>query len=62
MEHPKVRNIVNDKGNGIAYHVMAYRNLTRDEMLHAVAGFLRQHKRPKRGNVIKIITIIGHDE
>lgn len=46
MEYPKVRNIVNDKANGIAYHVMAYRNLTRDEMLHAVAGFLRQQKGP----------------
>ena len=62
MEEPKVHNTLNDQHNGITYHITAYRALTRSEMLHAVAAFLRQHKKPKRGMVVTIKTIIGHDE
>lgn len=64
MEMPKVRNVLNDERAGVRYEVLAYRRLTEGELLTAVRFFLSQRKakRPKRGTVVTIVSIIGHDE
>ena len=63
METPSVANELNDPGAGVKYRVMAYRALTRQELLHSVALYLRQvkGKKLKRGTVVTIISIIGFD-
>mgnify|MGYP000957780634 CR=1 FL=1 len=62
MEMPSVENTIKDAERGVTYVVMAYRTLTRAEVLSAVGSFLGQKKRkPKRGSVVRIITILGFD-
>jgi hypothetical protein len=63
MEAPNVRNVLNDPTNKVKYHVMAYRSLTRAELLHSVAQYLRSaKKKPKANTLVTIITIIGFDQ
>lgn len=64
MEAPAVLNVVNDRARGVKYHVMAYRQMTRVELLQAVAMYLRSNKgkHPKRGSLVTVVTIIGFDE
>ena len=60
-ELPAVENIIIDEQRGVTYNVMAYRKLTRDEMVAGVRHFLSQKgskKYLKRGAVIKIISVI----
>lgn len=60
---PNVVNELNDPTAGVKYKVMAYRALTKTELLQAAAMYLRQRKgkKPKRGSEVTIITIIGFD-
>lgn len=57
---PDVENLIRDEQRDVTYRIMAYRRLTRDEMVAGVQMFLRQKtgKHPKRGAVITIISVI----
>ena len=59
---PDVRHTVTGHASGATFHVMAYRKLSRNEILHSVAMFLRQNgrKKIKRGSVVTILTLHGH--
>lgn len=63
MKQPDVRTTMTDTGADITYHVIAYRSLTRNEVLGCIRAYLNQKRRPKpkRGQEITIFTIIGHD-
>lgn len=57
---PGVENIIRDEQRDVTYRVMAYRRLTRDEMVAGVQMYLRQKKgkQPKAGTVITILSVI----
>ncbi|MBH9502978.1 hypothetical protein I5L48_24525 [Pseudomonas aeruginosa] len=60
MEAPSVRNSIKDSAKDINYHVMAYRALTRPELVQAVGYYnSTTKKKPKRGSSVTVITIIG---
>jgi len=62
MELPRVRNRLVDKSLGVVYDVVAYRRLARDELLAAVRAYAAGRRgRPKRGTLVTIVSIIGHD-
>ena len=63
MRQPDVRTSMTDPREGITYHVIAYRSLTRAEVIGCIRAYLNQKRRPKpkRGQDITIVTIIGHD-
>ena len=63
MLHPNVKNIIKDPEKGVTYNVIAYRKLTRKEMIQAVCHYHAQKKtkKPKKGDVITIVTVIGHN-
>ncbi|WP_119157444.1 hypothetical protein [Caldimonas tepidiphila] len=63
MEMPSVRTSLRDPANEVTYHVDAYRQLTRQELLMAVAMYQRQvKKKPKRGTAVTIKSLIGLGE
>ena len=65
MTMPSVRTSLMDDRNGVRYDVLAYRQLSRGELLTAVRVYLSQRKRRrklKRGTLVEIVSIIGHDE
>ena len=63
MEMPNVKNTLVDSGSNVTYHVMAYRPLTKEEMLLSVHQYWSQTKKRKlkAGTVITIVSIIGHN-
>ena len=63
IETPTVVNELNDPTAQVKYRVMAYRALSRQELLQSVAMYLHQRKgkKPKRGTLVTIQTIIGFD-
>ena len=63
MVMPNVKNTLVDSGSNVTYHVMAYRSLTREEMLLSVRQYWSQAKKQKlrAGTVITIVSIIGHN-
>lgn len=63
MKQPSVRTSMTDPRAGITYHVIAYRTLTRAEIIGCIRAYLGQKRRfkPRRGQEITIVTIIGHD-
>jgi len=66
VKMPSVANVVRDEERNITYRVMAYRNLTRDECLVAIANANRtksgKPKRPKPNTTVTVVTIIGFNE
>jgi hypothetical protein len=64
MEMPGVENLAVDEQKGVRYRVMAYRRLGEDEVVMCIRMYLGQkrRKKPKRGDEITIVTILGHDE
>ena len=61
MESPNVRNRLVDEVHGVTYDVMAYRLLTRAELLDAVRVFCASRRgKPKRGALVTIVSTIGH--
>jgi len=63
MNTPKIENILRDNENKILYRVMAYRSLSREELLTAVKIFMASSKKKiKRNTTITIISNIGYDE
>ena len=63
MAAPTIRNTLYDQNGDVRYHVMAYREISRQELLFAVNAYLAKKgkRRPKRGSEVTIITIIGHE-
>jgi hypothetical protein len=63
MEQPNVVNVLLDAERNVRYEILAYRKLTQAEMLDCVTSYLRQkkRKRPKPGERVVIVTIIGFD-
>lgn len=62
MQAPNIKNTLIDPERNITYHVMAYRKLSERELLQAVRYSVSQLKRkPKKGSVNTIITVIGFD-
>lgn len=47
MEMPNIQNTLRDLGRGITYHVMAYRRLSRTELMQAVAMHRTQQEASK---------------
>lgn len=65
MEMPNVVSEIKDPAKGVTYRVIAYRTLTRPELVQCVQQYQSQpaKKRGKLqpGAVVTISTIIGHD-
>lgn len=64
MEQPTVRTTMKDEMTGVTWCVLAYRAVSQGEMVAAIRHHLarRNARKPKRGQTIMIITIIGYDE
>lgn len=67
MKAPNVQNTYRDDENNMTYHVLAYRKLTRDELLFYVSQYLsqpkiRRRKTPERDKTISISTSVGARE
>lgn len=64
MQLPNVSNILKDPENDVTYDVIAYRKLSRNEIIQAIRYYHSQKKtkKLKKGTSVKIITIIGYDE
>lgn len=64
MQMPDVKNTIVDPEKKVTYHIMAYRQLTREEMVLSVRQFLSQKRtsRVRRGSTITIVSIIGHSD
>jgi hypothetical protein len=59
MELPNIKNTIIDEDKKITYHVMAYRELNREERVGAVRYFLStQKKKPKPNSTITIVSLI----
>lgn len=62
MELPPVSHVRRDAKAGVIYDVRAYRDLSEQEVLQQIRGYLAHtpiRKRPKRGERITILTILG---
>lgn len=59
MEMPTVKNVVRDELRNITYNFMAYRTMTREEMLMGVSVLWQQRKKPKKGTTLTVITTHG---
>lgn len=63
MQLPNVVSTIKDSERDITYRIVAYRALSRAEMVIQVRSFLAQKRKPKlkNGSTVTILTIIGHD-
>lgn len=63
METPNVVTEAYDEAKNIRYQVVAFRKLSREEVIfyirHALAGM---KKKPKKNTTCRLVTVIGHDE
>ena len=61
MESPNISNIIKSLDGNITYDVLAYRTLSRQEIVAAIQVFNSQNKRKriKPGTTITILTTIG---
>ena len=60
MKGPHIPHEVRDSKRKVKYIVMAYRQLTRDEMLEAVGAYLSQaKKKPAPRTTVTILTLYG---
>jgi hypothetical protein len=63
MEGPQVENKLKDEASGVTYSVLAYRRLSQDEIVQSIGFYLsRARKKPKRGSVVTIVSIVGANE
>jgi len=63
MQQPNIISTLVDPEKNITYEVVAYRKLTKDELILSVRNFYAQKKKPKLkpGQKVTILTIIGYD-
>lgn len=60
IDLPPIKNSAKSHDEGITYHVMAYRKLTRDEIIQNVMFYHSQSKKKERkGDVVTIISLEG---
>ena len=61
MQMPTVPTEIKDEDWNFTFRVLAYRKLTREEMLQALAMWRGQSKRnkPKKNQIVEITSIIG---
>ncbi len=64
MEMPTVKSSIRDKQNDVTYHVLAYRKLTREELVLAIGHFhsqpsMRRRKAPLRKATITFHSLFG---
>jgi len=60
MELPQVRNTAIDKARNITFNVLAYRNLTPNELRFAIRVFESSQKRKlKKNSAYTIVSTIG---
>lgn len=65
MQLPNIRSTIKDPDSDVIFHVIAYRALSKAEMIEQVREFMSSNKRRRQikpGQTIKIFTIIGHDQ
>lgn len=63
MEGPNVLSVLTDQTRNVRYEVQAYRALTEQELVFAVRYYLSHCKRkPKKGSVVRIVSIIGAND
>jgi len=64
MEQPNIINTLVDSEKNITYEVVAYRKLSREELVLAVRHFYAQKKKPRvrPGQKVRIISIIGYND
>lgn len=64
MKRPDILNQLVDQKNGVTYKILAYRSLTKNEILFCIAKYRSQkrNKALKKGSEIIIETIIGHND
>ena len=64
MIMPNIVSTIVDPGKNITYQVVAYRKLSRNELVMSVRHYWSQRKKPKvkPGGTVKIISIIGHSD
>ncbi len=64
MKGPDIRNIIRDEKEDITYNIIAYKKLSRAEMIEAVQFFHSQKKKPKlkKSITITILTIMGFND
>ncbi|MCB2190329.1 MAG: hypothetical protein KQI62_02115 [Deltaproteobacteria bacterium] len=60
MELPRVKNVIKDPRRDVTYVVMAYRQLTRQEIVFGVQCYLsRVKKKPKKGDTVTIYSVFS---
>ncbi len=64
MQMPDVLTTLRDDQHNVTYRVLAYRKLSRDEMIHSVRLYhsqpkIRRRKTSIRNQVITIISVLG---
>jgi hypothetical protein len=63
MQMPDVSHTIRDAERDVTYIVLAYRKLSRAELVQAVRVFSAARKRaPKRGSTIRIVTTFGSED
>jgi len=63
MKMPNVVTTVRDAEKNITYQIVAYRRLTRGEAFTQIGlAYADKKFRPKRGETVRLLTIIGHNE
>jgi len=63
VEAPSVCTSIKDAAAAVTYNVMAYRTLTRPELVKAIRIYLSQaKKKPMRGSSVTIISVIGAND
>lgn len=60
MELPQIKSTFVDTATNVTYHIMAYRPLSRDEMVQAIRYYRQQQKwkNDKAGTVVTITSLI----
>ena len=67
MKQPDVRSSIRDPGHNVVYHVLAYRPLSREELVRSVRMYhrsqpaVRRRKTPLRNAEVTIATTLGRD-
>lgn len=64
MLKPNVVSRIKDTENDVTYEIIAYRTLSKSELVQAVRAYHMQHKakKLKKGSTITILSIIGLNE
>lgn len=65
MNLPQTASEIRDPRKNITYRILAYRPLTREEMVLAVRAYLanKRTKAPKAGETVIILSVLGlHDQ